>query len=83
LYQRGPTLVPIEIKSGQTVSNDYFKGIVNFRKNFPASTGVVIYGGADVSAGLEAADTRAVAGLNFTNSPPTSSCRSPFPPVAA
>jgi predicted AAA+ superfamily ATPase len=47
LYQRGQILIPIEIKSGQTISSDYFKGIVNFRENFSANMGVVIYGGAE------------------------------------
>ena len=45
LYRRGQTLVPIEIKSGQTISGDYFKGIDYFSKHFGTRGGAVIYAG--------------------------------------
>ena len=45
LYRRGQTLVPIEIKSGQTISGDYFKGIDYFSKLFGTPGGAVIYAG--------------------------------------
>ena len=45
LYGRGPNLVPIEIKSGQTISSDWFKGINHFARHFPATGGAVIYAG--------------------------------------
>jgi predicted AAA+ superfamily ATPase len=41
------TLVPIEIKSGQTISRDYFKGLQAWREitESPQTHGYVIYGG--------------------------------------
>ena len=45
LYGRGPNLVPIEIKSGQTISNNWFKGIDHFARHFPTTGGAVIYAG--------------------------------------
>ena len=45
LYGRGPNLMPIEIKSGQTISSDWFKGINHFARHFPATGGAVIYAG--------------------------------------
>ena len=45
LYGRGPKLVPIEIKSGQTIGSDWFKGIDHFARHFPATRGAVIYAG--------------------------------------
>ena len=48
LYRCGQKLLPIEIKSGQTISRDYFKGIDYFARNFGATGGAVIYAGNTV-----------------------------------
>ena len=47
LYPVGPDVLPIEIKSGQTISSDYFKGLRTFERfHGPSSTSaVVVYGG--------------------------------------
>ncbi len=34
-FINGPDIFPIEIKSGMTITNDYFKGITHFAKLFP------------------------------------------------
>jgi len=47
LYRRGRILVPMEIKSGQTVNRDYFKGIAHFRGHFKANAGAAIYAGGE------------------------------------
>ena len=47
VYRRGQLLVPIEIKSGQTVSSDYFKGLDHFSRNHAASSGAVVYAGSE------------------------------------
>ena len=57
LYGRGPNLVPIEIKSGQTIGSDWFKGIDHFARHFPATGGAVIYAG---EASRHRSDGRAV-----------------------
>lgn len=57
LYGRGPNLVPIEIKSGQTISSDWFRGINHFARHFPATGGAVIYAG---EASQHRSDDRAV-----------------------
>ena len=57
LHGRGPKLVPIEIKSGQTISSDWFKGIDHFARHFPATGGAVIYAG---EASQHRSDGRAV-----------------------
>jgi len=49
LIDRGQTLVPVEIKSGQTINDDFFKGLEYWRQlpeqaDAPAS---LVYGGAD------------------------------------
>lgn len=42
----GPDLIPIEIKSGSTVVNDFFKGLRYFAGEFPAAPkGALVYGG--------------------------------------
>ena len=46
LYRCGPTLVPIEIKSGQTIGGDYFKGIAHFARHFDSHPGIVVYAGS-------------------------------------
>lgn len=45
LMQNGDMLTPIEIKSGQTITNDYFKGLDFWQKINPESNGYIIYGG--------------------------------------
>lgn len=47
LYARLQRYAAIEIKSGKTISRDYFKGLNRFHKSFPDLVGerVVVYGG--------------------------------------
>lgn len=47
IYRRGQLLIPIEIKSGQTISADYFKGLDYFTRNLDAPPGVVVYSGSE------------------------------------
>ena len=35
IYNISHNLLPIEIKSGQTITSDYFKGLKKFKKYFP------------------------------------------------
>jgi len=45
LIENGPNLLPVEIKSGQTVTTDYFKGLAFWNKISHSEGGYVIYGG--------------------------------------
>ena len=45
LLDKGLTITPIEIKSGQTVTSDYFKGIKYWNKLTKKEGGYVVYGG--------------------------------------
>jgi len=45
LIQKGSRRFPVEIKSGQTITNDYFKGILFWNKITQTEGGYVIYGG--------------------------------------
>lgn len=45
LIDKGLELLPVEIKSGQTVSEDYFKGLKFWEKLTGKSGGVIFYGG--------------------------------------
>jgi uncharacterized protein len=47
LYPLGPDFLPVEIKSGQTVSREWFSGLRTFAKVRPDSgpPGLVVYGG--------------------------------------
>lgn len=45
LIKQGDRLLPVEIKSGQTVTNDYFKGILFWNKISNSCGGYVVYGG--------------------------------------
>lgn len=45
LLAKGNTCIPIEIKSGQTVTNDYLKGIQVWNKMTQTEGGFVVYGG--------------------------------------
>ncbi|MDP3358436.1 MAG: ATP-binding protein [Lutibacter sp.] len=45
LMDNGTEIIPIEIKSGQTITNDYFKSILYWNKLAKTIGGYVIYGG--------------------------------------
>lgn len=45
LIDNGLDIVPIEIKSGQTVTVDYFKGVLYWNKLTQSQGGYVVYGG--------------------------------------
>jgi len=45
LLDSGLTLTPIEIKSGQTITKDYFKGLNYWAKLTKETSGYVVYGG--------------------------------------
>lgn len=45
LLDNGSTLTPIEIKSGQTVTSNYFKGLLYWNKIAQQNGGYVVYGG--------------------------------------
>ena len=47
LYRRGLDLLPIEIKSGQTISKDFFRHINRFRQSVEADAGAAVYTGAN------------------------------------
>ena len=46
LLDKGLTITPVEIKSGQTITNDYFKGIKYWNKLTHGNGGYVVYGGS-------------------------------------
>ena len=51
LLVNGPDIFPIEIKSGMTITRDYFKGLKYFSKLFPdhiPGGGGIVYGGQEV-----------------------------------
>ena len=55
VISHGPELLPIEIKSGTTITEDYFKGLRYFSREFPtAPAGALIYGGNDYQERSEA-----------------------------
>ena len=47
LYPKGPRYIPVEIKSGKTISNDWFKGFKIIQKIMPEQLerSLLIYGG--------------------------------------
>jgi uncharacterized protein len=47
IIENGVQLFPIEIKSGQTIQDDYFKGIHYWNKILQQSNGYLIYGGKE------------------------------------
>ncbi|MEQ1624909.1 MAG: DUF4143 domain-containing protein, partial [Sediminibacterium sp.] len=47
IIENGVQLFPIEIKSGQTIQDDYFKGILYWNKISQQSNGYLIYGGKE------------------------------------
>ncbi len=46
LLADGNSIIPVEIKSGQTITNDYFKGILYWNKMTQTQGGYVVYGGS-------------------------------------
>lgn len=55
VISHGPELLPIEIKSGTTITEDYFKGLRYFGREFSdAPAGALIYGGNDYQERSEA-----------------------------
>jgi uncharacterized protein len=49
LLEKGSHLIPIEIKSGETIHSDFFDALLRFSDlaNIPSSTGYVVYGGSE------------------------------------
>jgi uncharacterized protein len=45
IIENGQKLLPIEIKSGQTITNEFFKGINFWNKMTQTEGGIVVYGG--------------------------------------
>jgi uncharacterized protein len=54
LFTGGNRLLPLEIKSGMTVADDFFKGIRYFNKLRGGNDGHVIYGGTEPQYRTEA-----------------------------
>ena len=71
IFQYGNNLIPVEIKSGQTVTSEYFEGLKFWEKINPNSSGYIIYGGASKqkrSDGIEILPFYSIKGLNETKS---------------
>jgi len=67
LMQNGVTLTPVEIKAGQTVTNDYFKGLEFWEKINPGSNRFIVYAGSNKqkrSDGIEILPFYSITGLN-------------------
>ena len=49
LVENGPDIVPVEIKVGATINNDYFKGLRTFanKLSHPPKTCALVYGGTE------------------------------------
>lgn len=47
LVEKGEKLIPIEIKSGQTIASDYFQNLVFWRQLAGPSSSFVVYGGSE------------------------------------
>ena len=49
VIEAGPDVVPVAIKSGATISEDYFKGLRSFSAKLPApaNIGALVYGGSE------------------------------------
>ena len=45
IIENGQKLFPVEIKSGQTITNEFFKGINFWNKMTQTEGGIVVYGG--------------------------------------
>lgn len=63
LMVAGTEVLPIEIKAGMTITQDYFKGLSNFTKTFPDRTP---HGSALVYAGQEAQQRTGVSVVPFS-----------------
>jgi len=50
IVENGDELIPVEVKSGSTITDDFFKGIKYFEKVSGFSSGTVIYGGSERQA---------------------------------
>jgi predicted AAA+ superfamily ATPase len=48
LIDKGFSLIPIEIKSGKTITNDFFKGLKYWQKLSGFDAGYVVYSGSDI-----------------------------------
>jgi predicted AAA+ superfamily ATPase len=48
IIEHGNNLLPVEIKSGQTVTSEYFKGIRYWQKLSGATGGFVIHAGTQI-----------------------------------
>lgn len=67
LLQNGDALTPVEIKAGQTVTNDYFKGLEFWEKINPGSKRYIVYAGYNKqkrSNGIEILPFYSITGLN-------------------
>ncbi|MDZ7765248.1 MAG: DUF4143 domain-containing protein [Melioribacteraceae bacterium] len=67
LMQNGDTLTPVEIKAGQTVTSDYFKGLEFWEKINPGSNRFIVYAGYNKqkrSKGIEILPFYSITGLN-------------------
>jgi predicted AAA+ superfamily ATPase len=48
LVESGPDIMPVEIKSGATIRDDFFKGLRTFAKQLPQiSISSLVYGGTE------------------------------------
>jgi predicted AAA+ superfamily ATPase len=47
IIESGQKVIPVEIKSGSTLNEDFFKGVVFFNKLRSGKDGYVVYGGTD------------------------------------
>ena len=45
IIESGQKLFPVEIKSGQTITTEFFKGITFWNKMTQTEGGIVVYGG--------------------------------------
>ncbi|MDA8163702.1 MAG: ATP-binding protein [Desulfobacteraceae bacterium] len=60
LVEHGPEVMPVEIKAGATVANDWLKGLRAFRDRLPTATsGALVYGGGEMQRRSEATVWRA------------------------
>jgi predicted AAA+ superfamily ATPase len=68
LIKRGETRVPVEIKSGQTITDDFFKGIKYWNKLTQTEGGYLVYGGDMIqnrSNGIQAVPLHQLPDINF------------------
>jgi len=68
LIKRGESRVPVEIKSGQTITDDFFKGIKYWNKLTQTEGGYLVYGGDMIqnrSNGIQAVPLHQLPDINF------------------